>query len=86
MDAVEQVLRGAYQLGASSASEAGRHIYSSRGWLQWRGPTSVLAPTGVTRTPDDDGGLFVMPVDLPKDLVLDPTAEITCDWRDGDVW
>ena len=62
MDAVEQVLRGAYQLGALSASEAGRHMYTSRGWLPWRGPTSVLAPAGLTRTPDDDNGLFVLPV------------------------
>ena len=84
MDAVEQVLRGAYQLGALSASEAGRHIYEARGWLPWEGPTSVLAPAGVTRTPDDDNGLFVLPVAYR--LELDTTAEITCDWRDGDVW
>jgi aminoglycoside 2'-N-acetyltransferase I len=82
MDAVEQVLRGAYQLGAVSASAAGRHVFTSRGWLPWRGSTSVLAPTGVTRTPDDDNGLFVLPVTVK----LDTTAEITCDWRDGDVW
>jgi aminoglycoside 2'-N-acetyltransferase I len=30
--------------------------------------------------------LFVLPVALPNDLQLDTTAEITCDWRDGDVW
>jgi aminoglycoside 2'-N-acetyltransferase I len=82
MDAAEQVIRGAYQLGALSASERGRHIYISRGWLPWQGPTSVLAPTGVTRTPDDDNGLFVLPVGVE----VDTTAEITCDWRDGDVW
>jgi aminoglycoside 2'-N-acetyltransferase I len=82
MDAAEQVLRGAYQLGALSVTEAGRHMYTSRGWLPWRGPTSVLAPTGVTRTPDDDRSLFVLPVTVE----LDTTAEITCDWRDGDVW
>ena len=82
MDAVEQVLRGAYQLGALSVSEAGRHMYTSRGWLPWRGQTSVLAPAGVTRTPDDDTGLFVFPVSIE----LDTAAEITCDWRDGDVW
>src|SRR6476469_1421858 len=56
MDAVEQVIRGGYQLGALSASEAGRHMYASRGWLPWRGPTSVLAPAGVTRTPAADTG------------------------------
>ncbi len=86
MDAAEQVLRGAYQLGALSASEAGRPIYTARGWLAWQGPTSVLAPAGVSRTPDDDNGLFVLPIDLPNGLVLDTAAEITCDWREGDVW
>jgi aminoglycoside 2'-N-acetyltransferase I len=86
MDSAEQVIRGAYQLGALSASEAARHMYTTRGWLPWRGPTSVLAPAGVTRTPDDDDGLFVLPIDLPDNLELDTTAEITCDWREGDVW
>jgi aminoglycoside 2'-N-acetyltransferase I len=86
MDAAEQVLRGAYQLGALSASEAGRPIYSARGWQLWQGPTSVLAPAGVSRTPNDDNALFVLPVGLPDGLDLDITAEITCDWRDGDVW
>jgi len=86
MDAVEQVLRGAYQIGALSVSAAGRHMYTSRGWLPWHGPTSVLAPVGLTRTSDDDNGLFVLPVNLPNSLELDTTAEITCDWRDGDVW
>ena len=82
MDACEQVVRGAYQLGALSASEAGRPIYESRGWLPWQGPTSVLAPDGLTRTPDDDNALFVLPISVE----LDTAAEITCDWRDGDVW
>jgi aminoglycoside 2'-N-acetyltransferase I len=82
MDAAEQVLRGAYQLGALSSSDAGRSLYVSRGWLPWQGPTSTLSPTGVTPTPDDDGALFVMPVSVE----LDTTAELTCDWRPGDVW
>ena len=82
LNASEQVLRGAYQMGALSASDAGRHIYPPRGWLPWQGPTSVLGPAGVTRTPDDDSCLFVLPITTE----LDTTAEITCDWRDGDVW
>jgi len=28
----------------------------------------------------------VLPVGLPNNFQLDTTAEITCDWRDGDVW
>ncbi len=86
MDAAEQVIRGAYQLGALSATDAGRPIYIARGWLPWRGPTSVLAPAGLTRTPDDDNALFVLPVSMPGDMMLDTAAEITCDWREGDVW
>jgi aminoglycoside 2'-N-acetyltransferase I len=45
MDAVEQVIRGAYQIGALSASGAGQQLYRPRGWLCWQGPTSVLAPS-----------------------------------------
>lgn len=86
MDGVEQVLRGAYQLGALSSAETARDIYLARGWVPWQGPTSVLKPAGVTRTPEDDQSLLVLPVDLPAGMELDTTAEITCDWRDGDVW
>ena len=82
LDALEQVLRGAYRLGALSASQDGRPLYESRGWLPWTGTTSVLAPTGVTRTPDDDGSLFVLPVAAE----VDTGGEIICDWRNGDVW
>ena len=82
MDAIEQVLRGAYDVGALSASNAGRHLYARRGWLPWRGPTSVLAPTGLQRTPDDDGSIFVFPVSVD----LDTDEAIACDWRNGDVW
>jgi aminoglycoside 2'-N-acetyltransferase I len=86
MDALEQVLRGAYQIGALSSSAAGRPMYTARGWLPWQGTTSALTPSGVVRTPDDDGTLFVLPVGLPDGFELDTTAGITCDWRDGDVW
>ncbi|MCB1266476.1 MAG: GNAT family N-acetyltransferase, partial [Mycobacterium sp.] len=42
MDAAEQVIGGAYQIGALSATGAGERLYRPRGWLGWRGPTSVL--------------------------------------------
>lgn len=86
MDAAEQVIRGGYHLGALSASDLGRPLYAARGWLPWEGPTSVLAPEGRTRTPDDDGSLLVLPAELPAAVTLDPGAPIACDWRDGDVW
>jgi aminoglycoside 2'-N-acetyltransferase I len=82
MDGVEQVIRGAYQLGALSPSEMAREMCLARGWTQWKGPTSVLAPGGLNRTPEDDGAVFVLPVDVK----VDPTADLVCDWRSGDVW
>jgi aminoglycoside 2'-N-acetyltransferase I len=85
LDACEQVIRGAYLLGALSAAIS-RRLYTSRGWLPWRGPTSVLGPTGKVRTPDADGTVFVLPVAIEPDSSLDVEAELTCDWRDGAVW
>lgn len=84
LDACEQVIRGAYQLGALSAAIS-RRLYTARGWLPWHGPTSVLAPAGMVRTPDADGTVYVLPVDIEPDT-LAAEAELTCDWRDGDVW
>ena len=52
--------------------------------MPWPGTTSVLAPSGLIRTPDDDGTVFVLPVTSAVDL--DTTADLACDWRDGDVW
>ena len=82
LNACEQVIRGGYQLGALSSSDRGRRLYTSRGWVPWCGPTSVLAPTGTIRTPDDDGSVFVLPVGIN----LDTSAGLACDWRAGDVW
>ncbi len=86
MDAVEQVVRGGYHLGALGASELGEPLYTRRGWIQWKGPTSVLSPDGMVPTPDDDGAVFVLTAGLPPALSLDPTAALACDWRNGDVW
>lgn len=82
MNGAEQVIRGAYTLGALSPSEQAREIYLGRGWIQWKGPTSVLSPGGLNRTPEDDGTVFVLPVHVK----VDPTADLVCDWRSGDVW
>lgn len=82
LDAAEQVVRGAYPVGALSAAGAGVRLYRPRGWLCWRGTTSVLSPEGPTRTPDDDGSVYVLPVEVD----LDGDSDLACDWRDGDVW
>ena len=82
MEVLERVVLGAYELGALSATSQAAGFYAARGWKQWRGPTSALTPTGIARTEDDDGGVYVLPVAPPLDL----SGELVCDWRDGDVW
>ena len=83
MDAIERVIRGAYDVGALSAGDQAAALYRSRGWLPWEGETYALAPAGRVRTPEDDDGVYVL--ELPA-APLDRTAAIACDWRDGDVW
>ncbi|MDQ6846288.1 MAG: GNAT family N-acetyltransferase [Candidatus Dormibacteraeota bacterium] len=82
MEAVEEVIARAFELGALGATDDGLGFYTSRGWQSWRGVTSALTPTGVVRTPDEDGFILVLPVAGGLDL----DGEITCDWRGGDVW
>ncbi len=82
MAAVEDVVRRAYVLGALSAGEGAAPFYASRGWQQWPGTSSVLAPNGRIHTPEEDGGIWVLPVTAD----LSGGSDLACDWRDGDVW
>jgi aminoglycoside 2'-N-acetyltransferase I len=82
MQALEAVIRGAYEVGALGATDEGALFYAARGWQRWLGPTSCLTPSGIVRTPEDDGAVYVFPVTATLDL----TGELTCDWREGDVW
>lgn len=79
---LERIIRGGYDLGALGSTDDGVPFYLARGWQRWRGPTSALTLNGVVRTPDDDGSIFVLPIRVTVDL----DGELTCDWRDGDVW
>jgi aminoglycoside 2'-N-acetyltransferase I len=82
MQTLERVVRGAYELGALSAADEAGALYRSLGWQLWRGPASALTPTGIRRTEEEDGGIYVLPVTARLDL----SGELTCDWRDGHVW
>jgi aminoglycoside 2'-N-acetyltransferase I len=82
MEPLEAVIRGAYEVGALGASEEGAGFYAARGWRQWQGATSALTAGGIVRTADEDDSIYVLPVSAPLDL----RGELTCDWRDGDVW
>ncbi len=82
MTELERVIRAAYDVGALGATDEAAALYVGRGWELWQGPLSALTPTGVQRTPEEDDCVYVLPVSVP--LVL--SGELTCDWRDGDVW
>ena len=82
MQALERVVRGAYDLGALGATDEAAEFYAARGWSLWSGPSAALTPSGIQRTPQEDGCIYV----LPHTTVLDPLAELCCDWRDGNVW
>ncbi len=71
-----------HALGGMHATDEAAAFYVARGWTRWRGPSSALTPSGIERTPDDDGAIYVLAVRSP----LDVSGELTCDWRDGDVW
>src|SRR3954451_17982864 len=60
MAALERLIRGAYDLGALSTSEAGAPLYAARGWRSWEGETYALTPAGIVRTAEDDGGVLVL--------------------------
>ncbi|MEV7024232.1 GNAT family N-acetyltransferase [Kitasatospora sp. NPDC093558] len=83
MGSIAGLVQGAYELGALSSSDAAVEFYRNRGWQQWRGPLAAMTPHGEERpTPDEEGGVFVLPATAPLDL----TGLLTCDWRSGDLW
>lgn len=79
--AATDLVRERYPLGALSTGLHG--FYGRLGWLLWEGPTAVRRGTAVERTPDDDGGVLVLPLADPD---LDRTGLLVCDDRPGDVW
>jgi aminoglycoside 2'-N-acetyltransferase I len=82
LKALDRVIRGAYVLGALGATDEAASLYTSLGWRRWEGPTFALTPSGLLRTAEEDGSVYVLEVEGR----LDVTRELACDWRDGDVW
>lgn len=82
MEVLERIVRDAYDLGAVGASQAGASFYASRGWTRWQGRTWARTRTGLIRTAEDDEDVYVLEVGAALDL----SGDLTCGWRDGDIW
>ncbi|PBC70688.1 aminoglycoside 2'-N-acetyltransferase I [Streptomyces sp. TLI_235] len=82
MAEVARIARGAYDLAALGSTDTAVPFYTDRGWQPWQGRTFALSPDGVRRTPEEDDGIYVLPLAVPLDL----TGDLVADWRDGEVW
>jgi len=82
MAPLERAILSAYDLGALGATDDAAAFYARRGWKKWRGPSSALTPAGLVRTPEEDDCIFV----FEGQTSLDLEGELTCDFREGDVW
>jgi aminoglycoside 2'-N-acetyltransferase I len=80
MRVVERMVRGAYDLGALSASADGMAFYATRGWTLWTGAPFVRAPTGVQRTTEHGSRSSY------RGRSLSTPPACSCDWRGVDVW
>ena len=80
--ALEPFVRGGFEVGALAARATSGGLYASLGWEPWRGRTFALTPQGVVRTEEEDDAIHV----LTSDESLDLDGDLTCDWREGDLW
>ncbi len=79
---VNAYIRDAFELGALGTGR--QTFYERQGWRTWAGPSAVRTVDGTRPTPEDDG--YIMVLVTPTSPPLDLSAEITCEWRPGDVW
>ncbi len=82
MREVGSYIRDRFEMGALGTGSQG--FYERLGWTTWLGPSSVRTDIGVRLTPGDDG--YIMVLATSRSSTLDPTASISCEWRQGDVW
>ena len=82
MRKVDEYIDRTFQLGAL---DTGRPAFYERlGWAVWKGPTFVRTNEGLARTEEEDGHVLVRLT--PTSPELDLSAQISCEWRPGDVW
>ena len=70
----------AYDIGA--LSPANTSLYDRVGWERWRGALFHRTAGGVVPDPGEE----VMVLRLPGSPAFDLTADLSVDWRPGEVW
>jgi aminoglycoside 2'-N-acetyltransferase I len=81
MAEVNAFIDGEYRIGALGAAAPG--FYARIGWAPWRGRTAARTSDGVRMTPEEDGHIFVRPVEA---AVVAAEALLVCAGRPGDPW
>ena len=80
MENIEKLIQD-YDIGALSPSET--EFYAKLGWEVWEGPLSFIDKlNNIQKCPDEEAMILL----LPKSGAIDKTKELTCDWREGEVW
>ncbi len=57
-------------------------IYHRLGWQYWRGDLYIRTDSGVEKTPE----ARIMVLELPRTPPLDYDADLSAEWREGEVW
>jgi aminoglycoside 2'-N-acetyltransferase I len=70
-----------WDLAALSPSDAA--FYERLGWELWRGPLAIRRAGRLEPSPEDEQ---VMIRRLPRTPLLDTTALLTAEWREGELW
>ncbi|WP_149184145.1 GNAT family N-acetyltransferase [Streptomyces sp. TRM49041] len=84
MAALEEVIDGAYDFGALSASDEGAPLYRARGWQLWNGRVEGYGPQGVSHLPDEEDCTYLRPA-AGRPLPAPEDGSLQFDWRDGDL-
>lgn len=82
MLAVGEFIQVQFELGALSSGVPG--FYEKLGWIRWRGATWCRQGESLTRTPEEDGGVLVLPTRSSPSMTFE--EDIAVEWRSGDVW
>jgi hypothetical protein len=57
--------------------------YARLGWERWRGPLAIRSETGLQPSPSDECAMILR---LPKTPALNLDAQLSAEWRRGELW